>query len=58
MRNFLNKTEITFAFKVGLLFSLILIASALKSNNNLKETENSLVQNLTIDMPSAVFTNF
>ena len=57
MRKTLKKTELTFAFKIGILFSMILFASSLKDNNKIKNA-NTLVQNIAIDIPAAVFANF
>lgn len=57
MRNNLKKTELTFAFKIGVLFSLILFASSLKDNNKIKNAD-SLVQNISLDLPTAVFLNY
>jgi len=55
MRKFLEKTELKFVFKISLLLALILFASSLKEK---QKGSNSLVQSVSFELPTAVFTNF
>lgn len=58
MRDFLKKTEFTFALKVGLLLSLVIAASIIKQQEGLKNNKKSMVQNMSIELPTTVFANF
>ena len=53
----LKKNDITFALKVSILFSLILIASYLKEKKA-DSSDNMFVKNISIDVPGITFTNF
>ena len=56
MRDFLKKTEITFALKVSLLFSMVILASIVKKEQ--ESDKNIFAKNISVQLPTTVFANF